>query len=401
MTTGLAIVGSGAAGLMAACVAGGITSDVVLLTDGGLGRSNSVMAQGGLHVPIDTPDGRRRMLLDMIAAGGPSLDQRLARRFIDEIVPTVDLLRSWGLALDVDDNGGIVRRLAGAMSEPRIVGTGDRIGPSVIRVLRSRLGQTGVSVTTGATVCGLSPVNSGLSIELTDGRRLRARTAIIATGGGTHHHAKLAGEPCTNPANRNFDMSAILSGLGIPTVDEGMYQWQPFGLLDAASGASRPCVPESVVGHGVRILDRDGAEVVAANAGRAEVTSAIKNAVDDGRGIRASNGEWGVWLTLTDVPERVLSNEFKHLAGILRRHDLTGRDVLVAPYLHYQLGGFKMFEDCSCVVPGLYLAGEVAGGVHGHGRLMGNGLTDSLVHGRRAALSAIDRLGGPVSGAGQ
>jgi len=395
ITTGLVIVGSGAAGLMAACVAGEVTSDIVLVTDGGLGRSNSVMAQGGLHVPVDTPEGRRRMLSDMVAAGGPTINQALATRFIDEILPTVDLLQDWGLELDTDADGEIVRRRAGAMSEARIVGTGDRIGPSVIRVLRTRLDQTGVAVMTRTSVTGLIPTETGLTVELSRGGRILASAVIIATGGDAHHHAASVGEPCTNPSNRNFEMSEILAGLAIPRVDDGMYQWQPFGLLEVTSGATRQCAPESVVAHGVRILDRHGAEVVAADAGRAVVTSAMKEAISNGRGVRSSTGETGLWLTLSDLPDQILRSQYGHLAASLDRHGMAGSDLLIGPYLHYQLGGFLMSEDCSCVISGLYLAGEVAGGLHGHGRLMGNGLTDSLVHGRRAAVYAVDRLGDP------
>ena len=39
-------------------------------------------------------------------------------------------------------------------------------------------------------------------------------------------------------------------------------------------------------------------------------------------------------------------------------------------------------------IPGLYLAGEMVGGLHGLNRLMGNGITDSLVHGRLAGRAA-------------
>jgi len=404
MSTGLLIVGSGAAGLMAACVAGWITPDVVLATNGGVGRSNSVMAQGGLHVPIDSPEGRRRMLRDMISVGGPSVDHALAGRYIDEIIPTVDLLREWGLRLDVDQHGQLIRRMAGAMTEPRIVGTGDRIGPSVIRVLRDRLSKVPVTVLANSGVTDLRLVERGLEVDLASGHRVTATAAIVATGGDTFRHARSAGEPCTNPENHNSAMSDILARLGLRKVDDGEYQWQPFGLVGAStgeSGAARPCVPETVVAHGVRILDVDGDEVVDATAGRAVVTAAMKQAMDDGRGIKPISGDEGLLLTLSDLPEKLIRSEFRHLAAVLDRNDMFGVDVLIAPYLHYQLGGFVINEDCSCSVPGLFLAGEIVGGIHGRSRLMGNGLTDSLVHGRRAALSATAQIAEIGSGSGE
>jgi succinate dehydrogenase/fumarate reductase flavoprotein subunit len=62
--------------------------------------------------------------------------------------------------------------------------------------------------------------------------------------------------------------------------------------------------------------------------------------------------------------------------------------MLVYPTLHYQNGGVALQADCSTQVPGLYIAGEVSGGVHGHNRLMGNSLLEITVFGRRAGRSA-------------
>jgi fumarate reductase flavoprotein subunit len=42
------------------------------------------------------------------------------------------------------------------------------------------------------------------------------------------------------------------------------------------------------------------------------------------------------------------------------------------------------------VIPGLFAAGEVTGGVHGGNRLGGNAVADIVIFGRIAAQSAID-----------
>jgi succinate dehydrogenase / fumarate reductase flavoprotein subunit len=53
------------------------------------------------------------------------------------------------------------------------------------------------------------------------------------------------------------------------------------------------------------------------------------------------------------------------------------------------MGGVEVDPDTAAsVVPGLYAAGEVAGGMHGSNRLGGNSLSDLLVFGRRAGLHA-------------
>merc|ERR1712060_550642 len=64
---------------------------------------------------------------------------------------------------------------------------------------------------------------------------------------------------------------------------------------------------------------------------------------------------------------------------------------IITPVIHYCMGGLEI--DCDSAVlgpsgkaiPGLYAAGEVAGGVHGNNRLGGNSLLDCVVFGRVAA----------------
>ena len=68
--------------------------------------------------------------------------------------------------------------------------------------------------------------------------------------------------------------------------------------------------------------------------------------------------------------------------------DIAREPMLVYPTLHYQNGGVDFEADGSTCVPGLYMAGEVAGGIHGENRLMGNSLLDINVFGRISGASA-------------
>merc|ERR1719324_2177061 len=64
---------------------------------------------------------------------------------------------------------------------------------------------------------------------------------------------------------------------------------------------------------------------------------------------------------------------------------------IITPVIHYCMGGLEIDESSRVldekrkVIPGLYAAGEVAGGVHGNNRLGGNSLLDCVVFGRVAA----------------
>lgn len=68
--------------------------------------------------------------------------------------------------------------------------------------------------------------------------------------------------------------------------------------------------------------------------------------------------------------------------------DMIKDPVLVFPTLHYQNGGVETDPWGHTNIEGLFVAGEVSGGVHGKNRLMGNSTLDCLVFGRRSGIEA-------------
>ena len=131
---------------------------------------------------------------------------------------------------------------------------------------------------------------------------------------------------------------------------------------------------------------------------RDEVARAINSEVKAGRG----SPHGGVFLDIASrrAPEEILKklpsmyHQFKELADV----DITKEPMEVGPTCHYVMGGVEVDPDTAMsIVPGLFAAGEVAGGMHGSNRLGGNSLSDLLVFGRRAGLGAaeyVDGLGG-------
>jgi len=66
---------------------------------------------------------------------------------------------------------------------------------------------------------------------------------------------------------------------------------------------------------------------------------------------------------------------------------------IITPVIHYCMGGLEVTKDAEVigqkgVIPGLYAAGEIAGGIHGNNRLGGNSLLDCVVYGRVAGKAA-------------
>ncbi|WP_327295465.1 MULTISPECIES: fumarate reductase/succinate dehydrogenase flavoprotein subunit [unclassified Streptomyces] len=123
---------------------------------------------------------------------------------------------------------------------------------------------------------------------------------------------------------------------------------------------------------------------------RDEVARAINSEVKAGRG----SPHGGVYLDVStrmsaEVIKRRLPSmyhQFRELADV----DITAEAMEVGPTCHYVMGGIAVDSETAAAlgVPGLYAAGEVAGGMHGSNRLGGNSLSDLLVFGRRAGLHA-------------
>jgi succinate dehydrogenase / fumarate reductase flavoprotein subunit len=133
---------------------------------------------------------------------------------------------------------------------------------------------------------------------------------------------------------------------------------------------------------------------------RDEVARAINSEVKAGRG----SPHGGVFLDVSsrlpaeEIVRRLPSmhHQFKELADV----DITAEPMEVGPTCHYVMGGVEVDPDtAAAIVPGLFAAGEVAGGMHGSNRLGGNSLSDLLVFGRRAGAGAaayLEGLGGAV-----
>ncbi len=385
------VVGSGAAGLSAAVAAASMVR-VVLITDGALGRSNSMLAQGGLQVPLGDDPSKARMLDDMQRSARVPIDVPRVRSFIDHIDGVIMGLERSGLELDRDRDGRLVRRLAGGLSEPRIVSAGDQIGPAVMRVLRRQVETGNITVLAHHRAVGLEPDREfwHVAYEVGGTRHVMpAGAVVVATGGLTYRHASLTGERTTNLPNQNHTMYDLLSGLGLEQVHEDFYQYQPFGIVEADGRGT--CVPESIVNLPVGLFDRAGRELGSVAQDRLALSQLMFAAEWDERVVRTDGGP-GVWLSFEDVDLEDVEALSPRVARRLRRRDDGRARILVWPFLHYHLGGFVVDSECATAAPSLYLAGEMTGGLHGRNRLMGNGFTDSLVHGSIAGRSAARRL---------
>jgi len=124
-------------------------------------------------------------------------------------------------------------------------------------------------------------------------------------------------------------------------------------------------------------------------------------------GVTTPTGRLGVWL---DTPLiEVLKGPGavkKNLPAMYHQYERFGilmdrEPILTYPTQHYQNGGILIKDNSETGVKNLYAAGEVAGGIHGRNRLMGNSLLDILVFGRRAGIAAAENSGQRSAVSGQ
>ncbi len=128
-----------------------------------------------------------------------------------------------------------------------------------------------------------------------------------------------------------------------------------------------------------------------------EASAFIRECLEHGKGMKTPSGIFGIWL---DTPlieaingEGTIEKSFPAMLRQYKRFDIDIRQypMLVYPTLHYQNGGLEINDRCETTIPGLYVAGEATGGVHGRNRLMGNSQLDIVVFGQRAGIYAAER----------
>jgi aspartate oxidase len=125
-----------------------------------------------------------------------------------------------------------------------------------------------------------------------------------------------------------------------------------------------------------------------------EAAAFIRECKERRLGVITPSGQPGVWLDspMIDLIHGPGTIE-RSLPAMVRQFRRFGIDmirdpILVYPTLHYQNGGVVLNQDGATSIPGLFIAGEVSGGVHGRNRLMGNSLLEICVFGRRSGRSA-------------
>lgn len=399
LSTGVLIVGSGAAGMYAAIEAASLGAKVLLLDRSLIGRGGAtVMAQMTVAAAVGPDDHWRHHLADTLVAGRGLCDPALARLLCEDGVDVIRQMHQWHVGWARD--GEHLRAVqAPGHDRPRCVYVDFlSTGPAVSKTLRAvvqrtagitRLGDALVTdlVVQDGTVTGAVAVH----IETGDVMTIAADATIIATGGLTRLYRRNSAS-----ANMAGDGYALALRAGAELIDMEFVQFFPIGHLAPRLIGMDPIMWDPFrYKLGGRLLNGRGEEFVenygSSDGGRYVVTRdlatyAITKEVEAGRG--SPNG--GVWLSFRHIAPAVLRDAFGPVIDRLAKAgiDLGRDDVEVAPIAHYHMGGIRVDTRMATGVPGLFAAGEAVGGANGANRLSGNAITEALAFGRAAGRSA-------------
>ena len=434
------VIGAGGAGLRAAVEARQAGLRVAIICKSLFGKAHTVMAEGGAAAAmgnVNDNDGWKVHFRDTMRGGKFLNNWRMAELHAKESPDRIWELETWGALFDRTKDGRISQRNFGGHEYPRLAHVGDRTGLELIRTMQQKIvsmqqadakehGDAEKYLKVFAELTITEILKDGEKVsgcygywrETGDEVLFEAPAVVLATG-GIGKSFKIT----SNSWEGTGDGHALALKAGSALVDMEFVQFHPTGMVWPPS-VKGILVTESVRGEGGVLTNNKGERFMfkyipevfkdkyADNEEEAdrwyvdqdnnrrppellprdEVARAINSEVKAGRG----SPHGGVYLDVSKrltaevIKKRLPSmwHQFYELAGV----DITKEAMEVGPTCHYVMGGVEVDADTAAAVgvPGLFAAGEVAGGMHGSNRLGGNSLSDLLVFGRRAGAGAVD-----------
>ncbi|HEY2520440.1 MAG TPA: fumarate reductase/succinate dehydrogenase flavoprotein subunit [Streptosporangiaceae bacterium] len=438
------VIGAGGSGLRAAIEARLHGKKVAIISKSLFGKAHTVMAEGGAAAAMGNVNSRDNWQVHFrdTMRGGKFLNNwRMAELHAKEAPDRIWELEAWGALFDRTKDGKISQRNFGGHEYPRLAHVGDRTGLELIRTMQQKVvavqqedaaslgdpeGMIKVYAETTITRLMKDPDGkiAGAFGYIRDTGQLvyfEAPAVVLATGG-----IGKTFKVTSNSWEYTGDGHALALLAGANLLNMEFVQFHPTGMVWPPS-VRGILVTESVRGDGGVLRNSEGKrfmfdyvpDVFRAQYAeteeeadrwytdpdnnrrppellpRDEVARSINSEIKAGRG----SPHGGVFLDVStrmpaaEIMRRLPSmhHQFKELADV----DITKEPMEVGPTCHYVMGGVEVEPDTAATaVPGLFAAGEVAGGFHGSNRLGGNSLSDLLVFGRRAGLGAVGYLDG-------
>jgi succinate dehydrogenase/fumarate reductase flavoprotein subunit len=373
--TDVLVVGSGAAGVMAALKAAKMGCRVVLATKLPHRSGNSALSLGAWLAPSEnlSPRDYFRMAMD---AGKSINDPELVQVMAQRGEEVTDRLRELEVPLErMGETYWTVKR------------GGSKKGPGVLLMdaLLRHIDDERIQGLPWFSITRLLSVDQRISGAIGFSRNqgplvIHSKALVLATGGGGgiyrrhDNHARIVG-----------DGYWLALEIGLPLRDMEFVQFFPLAL-------SEPHLPTVVIDEPypreARVINSHGEELLEKYGLPSDLNDAAATHRDQFALILSKEKKRGeVYLDYTGVSAEHWDDP--PLDRLRRMNsEFCGRPFRVAPVAHFFMGGVEINGDAQTEISGLFAAGEVTAGVHGANRVGGNALQECFVFGNIAGESA-------------
>ena len=440
ITTDVVVVGGGGAGLSAAIAAREKGAEVVLVEKMLMLGGNTNYATAGINAAntklqkkLGIEDNAELFYKDTMKGGKNVNNPELVKKLTADSANIIDWLTERGADLsEVVFTGG-----QSAKRTHRPTG-GQAVGPVIVDALAETAEKDGIDVRTesevtkliktGDKVTGVEVKHKGETYNIT------AKAVVMATG-GFGANAKMVAEYKPSLEGFGSTNSPAITGEGIK-----MVKAVGGDLVDMTEIQTHPTVvhkktamiTEAVRGEGAILINREGKRFVSELETRDVVSKAEleqtgksaflvfdqevreklgaingyvrKGFTVEGATVEELAGKIGVDAkglvdTMAKYNGYVKAGEDKDFGKTALPRELVKAPfyaIEVSPAVHHTMGGVRINTNAEVltadgkVIPGLFAAGEITGGVHGANRIGGNAVTDITVYGKTAGENAAD-----------
>lgn len=441
------VIGSGSTGLVSAIQAHELGLKPVILEKmeqigGNTNRASSGMnaAETNVQFQHGVIDNFEDFYRETYRGGGKLNDQDLLSYFTNHAALAVDWLADHNIKLDD-------LTITGGMSKMRThrPATMAPIGAFLIKNLLKVVQQKNIPLFTKVTVTSLNKNDAGkitgVALELPNGdeRTLNGKSVILATGGFgaskniiKKYRPDLAGYKTTNQPGATGDGLELAEDIGAELVQMNLIQVHPTVQQD---NPHTYLIGEAVRGEGAILVDAQGKRFVNELGTRKIVSNSIVDLPDksaylifdqsvrnrvkaiefyDHIGLVVTGENVNTLAEKINLSPEVLSqtvsewneavtnkqdNRFGRTTGMERQlSEKPFFAIHIAPAVHYTMGGIHIdtkthvLDGNGNVIPGLFAAGEVAGGLHGNNRIGGNSISETVVFGRQAGQQSAEYI---------
>ncbi|OGP80107.1 MAG: hypothetical protein A2V86_06040 [Deltaproteobacteria bacterium RBG_16_49_23] len=378
LSTDILVVGSGLAGMVSALEAEKAGLHILITGKFTIGSGTNTSLSNGAFSVANSLFSKEEHLKETFNSGKGLNHPGMVKTMIERGPDAMETLKGYGVSLVENRMGYFVERREGSASLPGVL---------LANPLKERVQNSSVRLLPGLVIFDLIVEEGemrGAFGFFKDGRPclIQSKAVILAAGGAGAIYRRN-----DNQRSALGDGYALALRAGLSLLDIEFIQFYPFVMAEPRlhTFILYPPYPKET-----RLLDEKGEDLLERLNFGEDLNRAIITRRDSlSFTLFEASRKGDIYFDLRRVPEETWEH---YPLNFLRRSKFPFRDrpFLVAPAVHFCMGGVESDENGRTALPGLFAAGEAVWGVHGANRLGGNALTECAVFGILAGQSASE-----------